>query len=627
MSNRIRLRAALYLRRSNAKQEMSLFRQEEECRDFASKPFRRPDGTEVDFDIVATYAEKAVSGDELEGRPEFMRLREDAGRGLWDAVIAWDHKRLSRSDDVVFKHAIFPLYRAGTQIFTVAEGLLDLTSSYGRITSGLRAENAKDENLARARNTASGLLKAAREGRWIGKAPVGYTLDRTRGRLIPNPDRVPHVREAFTRFAGGESARSVVFDFNRRGVPGPTGGAWTENSLVRLLRRDAYLGRTVYGKVAQGRYFTVSKDGLAPRPWGAGDVATDPAGWVIRESTHEPIVDVHTWQTVQRLLTDKVVSPRGKQEPFLMTSLAVCGQCGARLTGQWRYPLAHVQCGQCGTDRWLEDRPGHPPRCKCGKTFRAKRGMAKAYFVCSGHGARGNCRHGRVLESDLWYAVADLIVEQVIDPLRRAGFEREIEKRIRDSAAPDPARLQKLTAEAASLDKRIAKGAARYISCPAHMTAAVAAEVEKLKARRSAVAEELAALQEAQAQSQDVARVVRATVQRLEVIEETLRLKAPLPPGADLEPEVFERYEAMREADRQGKRALLVQLVKKVTVRFEEVEYTAQKTGRPFTRYEPAGVEVECHPDAWTIRSLAATVLRCETAPARPWFCRTTWGR
>jgi hypothetical protein len=401
--------------------------------------------------------------------------------------------RFGRFDQMDAGYWIYPFRHAGVYLVTCDAGRVDWDSPEGALLYGV-AQMARHKFLTdMATHVSSGLLKAAREGRWIGKIPDAYLLDRDAGRLVPNPKRVPVVREAFTRFAAGESTTSIVYDFNRRGVPSPAGGKWGVPSLLRILRCETYLGRTVFGRVAQGKYRSVTAHGVRPRARGAKDAVNDRTDWVVHEDTHEALIDEHTFSTVQRLLADKIVSPKGKHEPFLMTGLAVCGRCKSRLTGQRRFPRVRVLCGKCGVDKSCEDRPGSPPRCKCGKTFRAKPGLPQAWFVCSGRSSRGpaECRYCRIAEEELWYAVAEVITTQVLDPLKKAGVVKEVERLVRASARVSPAQLQKLRNEITALDRKIAQGAERYISCPAHMTAAVAAKVEELKNKRAERAEEL----------------------------------------------------------------------------------------------------------------------------------------
>ncbi|MFH1329413.1 MAG: recombinase family protein, partial [Actinomycetota bacterium] len=64
-----------------------------------------------------------------------------------------------------------------------------------------------------------------------GPRPFGYGPDR----LHLVPDEAALIREAASRVIAGESLRSVCRDFNERGITTSTGGAWTIQTMHRML--------------------------------------------------------------------------------------------------------------------------------------------------------------------------------------------------------------------------------------------------------------------------------------------------------------------------------------------------------------------------------------------------------
>ena len=70
-----------YLRRSTDKQEQSLDDQRTEVMRYAD---------ENGYEVVDEYVDDAVSGTSAAARPAFRRMIDDAGAGLFKAVIVWN---------------------------------------------------------------------------------------------------------------------------------------------------------------------------------------------------------------------------------------------------------------------------------------------------------------------------------------------------------------------------------------------------------------------------------------------------------------------------------------------------------------------------------------------------------
>ncbi len=162
----------------------------------------------------------------------------------------------------------------------------------------------------------------AQAGRPHGKLAYGYRIvrDERTGRPInrvPDEDddaqsykgTAPIVREIATRLLAGESTRSVTVDLNRRGIPAPRPvqkgprkgqpGQWITQTVTSLMRSPTYAGL----RVANGA--------------------------VIRAGTWAPILTLDQHERLQALLTDPTrKTHRGTKPVWLLTYIAMCGECG-----------------------------------------------------------------------------------------------------------------------------------------------------------------------------------------------------------------------------------------------------------------------------------------------------------
>ena len=150
------VRVVLYLRMSSAGQDQSIPAQRAELRAYAKK---------LGYEIVGEYLDEAISGDDTERRAGFLRMREDAQRGTFDAILSWDQDRFGRFDQLDAGYWIYPFRRAGVRLETIAQGPIDWEDLTGQLVYSVNQMGKAQFLRDLARNTARGQLNSAREGR------------------------------------------------------------------------------------------------------------------------------------------------------------------------------------------------------------------------------------------------------------------------------------------------------------------------------------------------------------------------------------------------------------------------------------------------------------------------------
>ncbi len=173
-----------------------------------------------------------------------------------------------------------------------------------------------------------------------GKAPYGYRLKpevvavhRDGHNICKSVNEVdpiagPVVTEYFERRARGEGRPSIIRDFSKRGLPGPSGTSSWSTSTGRAFEEnlDAYLGHLVYNRhqeyLREGGYATGTKH--RPRE-----------EWVIYPNAHPPLTTPeiaaeirHRMQSVQRRY-----GTSERRTDYLLTGLLKCGTCDGRYEG------------------------------------------------------------------------------------------------------------------------------------------------------------------------------------------------------------------------------------------------------------------------------------------------------
>ena len=271
------------------------------------------------------YCDDGCSGARLD-RPGLDALRDAAEAGLFEVVWCLSPDRLARS--YAYQVLILDeLARFGVRVaFTDAPGL-DQDDPQARLLTQVQGVIAEYERAKIGERYRRGKLFRARAGEVITwKAPYGY-------RRVPRgPDGPAHleifepeaavVRRIFAERAAGTTIRQICRQLNEDAVPTPTGSraVWGTSTLDRLLRNEAYIGRTYFNRtetVPDRRPGHHSRQ--VPRPR---------ADWIAIPCPS--IIADETFQAAAKASTDNAKwSPR-RAEPgaWLLRGLVKCGPCG-----------------------------------------------------------------------------------------------------------------------------------------------------------------------------------------------------------------------------------------------------------------------------------------------------------
>lgn len=331
------MRAAVYIRFSTDKQEDSPDRQRTTT-GLATQSNR--------YVVVQEYVDEARRGWD-DTRPGFRQLLADALAGRFDVIVVDECSRLSRSEPVeFFGEVVWPLKRAGVQLYSVAEGgLQDWNNLPGVLLSAVYQDRSAGESKKTAWRVTSNYLKLASEGRIdLGKPPYGYArVKHPDGRVTyvvdgENPSHAETVRFIFDAYANRDmSLRDIGRELERRGTPTPAGKrVWSQNCVGKILRDLKYAGYYVFNRKRQGKFYRLGPDGVEK----AGELPTrsgmnDRDCWRVIPDHHEPLVPHALFERVQGLLRQNRTrtTPSPNRGEFLLGGLLVCGSCGGSMSG------------------------------------------------------------------------------------------------------------------------------------------------------------------------------------------------------------------------------------------------------------------------------------------------------
>lgn len=286
--------AALYARLSR--------RQDEKVATCATQIRRlRDEAKRRGLNVAHEFVDDGISAYSGKERPGFAGLMEAIVSGEVDHVLAVRMDRFSRDEveGALFRSAC---RKAGVTI--VAEGRETAPDDEaGGLVATIEAWSAFTESSKKSKRVREAKAIARERGLYTGTPrPFGYqNRDKAhpeipKGSLVIVPEEAQAIRDGVEWIFEGRGLRFIAQEWNRRGVTRPRGGEWDHGLVHRLLVDDRIAG------LYDGRT----------------------AAW-------EPIITPEKFYEVGALLKARSTGGGGPRGQGLLSGLATCGECGARM--------------------------------------------------------------------------------------------------------------------------------------------------------------------------------------------------------------------------------------------------------------------------------------------------------
>ena len=290
------IRAAIYTRISSdpSGRRAGVERQRVDCEAYCRARGWAIEEVFCDNDVTA-YGKKP--------RPAYDRMLAAVESGRVEAIVSWHNDRLHRSPTEL-EAFIDLVERSHVRLAVVTGGDYDLTTPDGRLSARIVGAVARKESEDRSRRVRRKHLELAEEGRPAGQLGWGVRSD----------DERELVREAAARVLAGQGLITVVRDWDRRGIPSPSGRRWEAPTLRRAMLSARMAGLREHGVDPSGR--TLGQ--LTPAVW-------------------EGALDRRTWDQLRAVLLNparNTTVPTATRR--LLTGLIFCGGCGAAMMSRPR---------------------------------------------------------------------------------------------------------------------------------------------------------------------------------------------------------------------------------------------------------------------------------------------------
>ena len=261
------------------------------------------------WQIAEVYVDEGISGKNIKGRPAMQRMISDVEKDKFQAVLVWKISRLSRNmlDTLVLLDK-FEEY--DVKFISYSENF-DTSSPIGKLVVQLMASIAEMERNTLSENVKLGMTQRAKEGSWNGGVVFGY--DSIEKELVVNVKEADIVQLIFTLYAEGNGLKSIANNINKDGYRTKRNKFFSINGIATILDNPIYIGKI--------RWLQVEN-------WDKKRRRGKNANPILVEGKHEAIISNELWNIVQARRQSKSFKQRQSNEPFLLSSILRCPNCG-----------------------------------------------------------------------------------------------------------------------------------------------------------------------------------------------------------------------------------------------------------------------------------------------------------
>lgn len=279
-------------------------------------------------------------------RPKLNELLRRIKGYEFDGVLVTDADRLSR--DIEHSAHIKKMFtNYGVKLITTSK-VYDYSLQEDDLMSDMMAVIAKQEYVNTKKRLNRGRMAAAKEGRWLGRPPMGYVINHETGLLVIDETTAPLVRDIFKQYNDGVSSRIIAENLRNDGVLTPFGKEYCRGRIIEIIKTETYTGNTIYGKTTRSAIEKYPGGNPIPKP-------TDIETQIRVEQSHPAIISTDDWNKAQALRVARLKLPAaGRIGKKTLSGLIKCGLCGATLSFQ-RNQQNIIQVMSCRTKIYAND--------------------------------------------------------------------------------------------------------------------------------------------------------------------------------------------------------------------------------------------------------------------------------
>ncbi len=268
--------------------------------------------------LVQLYADEGISGTKIKNRKEFLRLMNDARRGLFEMVAVKDISRFARNTVDLLQN-VRTLKALGIETTFLTANMTVLGQSEFVLT--IFGALAQEESANTSKRIKFGKKVNAEKGR-VPNIVYGY--DKTIGEYFDmsiNPAEAKIVQQIYDWYTdGGHGSAKISNMLNARGLKTKRNCNWSQNAVSRILTNALYTGKIINGKQEVADFLTGARR------------QKEAADWMVTDRPDLRIIEPKQFQKAQEILADRHRAFHIKKErhsnKYLFSTVIKCKECG-----------------------------------------------------------------------------------------------------------------------------------------------------------------------------------------------------------------------------------------------------------------------------------------------------------
>jgi len=228
------------------------------------------------WEIVKEYIDDGHSGRNVR-RPAYQKMM--SGKDQWDMILVVKMDRIHRNSRNFME--MMDCLRKWNKEFTSMQESLDTSTAIGRFVVDIIQRIAQLESEQIGERVYTGMKQKAETVGGILGFNIPYGYDYKNGKLIVNEKEAKVVKDIFIQYLNGRTMEKIAYNLNERKITTKKSNRWTIWSIRRILHNPIYGGYIRWDNIRK-RY------------------------------THQPIIDIKTYNKVQELIKNRIINPKWK---------------------------------------------------------------------------------------------------------------------------------------------------------------------------------------------------------------------------------------------------------------------------------------------------------------------------
>jgi len=293
----------------------------------SQKAYLREYIKKLNYKNIFEYIDDGYTGTNF-NRPSFKRLLKDIESKKINTIITKDSSRLGRNISWVtyYIEEYFPSKKVRYISIDDNYDSIEVESTNADL---LIFKSLFNEYYCKdiSKKIKSSLKIKKLEGKYTGwKAPYGYQRDNNNYHNLVIDNKVKNnVKLIFELAINNYSPSAIAEVLNNKKVPSPAkyinkkNSKWTSKTIKDILENPTYIGNMTQGKRKKVNYKLKQS------------IALPKDEWIIKENTHEAIIDSITFEKTQELLLKYKNIKTNKCKTNELINLIYCKECGAKI--------------------------------------------------------------------------------------------------------------------------------------------------------------------------------------------------------------------------------------------------------------------------------------------------------